>query len=137
MGATQESLENMISIIKQKYPLIEVAGYHNGYFEDNQPIIDEIQLVKPDILFLGFSSPKEFWIEKYKDIVRVAFIMGVGGSFDVYSGKTKRAPKFMQEAGLEWLYRFIQEPRRMFRRYIFGNIEFTKKVIKEKFKWIF
>ncbi|MFC4652861.1 WecB/TagA/CpsF family glycosyltransferase [Lactococcus nasutitermitis] len=135
LGATEESIERMVSILKKNHPILKIAGYHNGYYKDSELIADEIKKANPDILFLGFSSPKkEIWIEKYQKKVNVPFIMGVGGSFDIYSGKTKRAPRIIQKIGMEWFYRFIQEPVRMYDRYIIGNTLFIKKVFKEKFK---
>lgn len=135
LGATKESITEMISRMRKNHPLLKIAGYHDGYYNDSELIANEIKNSRPDILFLGFSSPqKEIWIEEYQKKVNVPFIMGVGGSFDIYSGKTKRAPKIVQKLGMEWFYRFIQEPVRMYDRYIIGNILFVKKVLKERFK---
>lgn len=135
LGATEESIEEMISLLKKNHPLLKIAGYHDGYYKDSELIAEEIKEARPDILFLGFSSPKkEIWIEEHQQKINVPFVMGVGGSFDIYSGKTKRAPAALQKVGMEWFYRFIQEPVRMFDRYIIGNILFVKKVFKEKFK---
>lgn len=132
-GATEEVVITVVRLYKEKYPNLNVAGYRNGYFkeEDSVKIAEEIKKSKADILFVAFSSPKkEFWIRKYMNIMQVPFAMGVGGSFDVIAGKTTRAPKWMQNAGLEWFYRFIQEPRRMFKRYIVGNLKFIILVLK-------
>ncbi|EOH52847.1 WecB/TagA/CpsF family glycosyltransferase [Enterococcus faecium EnGen0263] len=135
LGATQESLEEMVARLSNDHPTLEIAGYQNGYYSDEQKVVSDIKNSQPDILFLGFSSPKkEIWIESYKEELQIPFIMGVGGSFDIYSGKTKRAPKWIQNIGMEWFYRFIQEPIRMFDRYIIGNARFVQMVIKEKFK---
>lgn len=135
LGATSESMEGMIKLLKKNHPRLNIAGYHDGYFKKSEEIVNEINKAKPDILFLGFSSPqKEFWIDDYKDRMNIPFIMGVGGSFDVYSGKTKRAPKIIQNLGLEWFYRFIQEPIRLYDRYIIGNLRFTKKLLREMVK---
>ena len=74
------------------------------------------------MMFVAFSSPKkEYWVHKYIDQIGIPFVMGVGGSFDVVAGVTDRAPTWMQEHGLEWFYRFIQEPGRLWKRYIIGN----------------
>ena len=87
-------------------------------------------------MFVAISSPtKENFLYKNKEILQsVNFIMGVGGSFDVVAGKVKRAPIWMQKNGLEWFYRFIQEPKRMWKRYLVGNSKFILLVLKEKFK---
>ncbi|MCM0647416.1 WecB/TagA/CpsF family glycosyltransferase [Clostridium swellfunianum] len=134
-GAKQEVVEKVVDIFKSKYKNLQVAGYRNGYFkeEESYSIAEEIRRVNTDILFVAFSSPKkEFWISKYQEVMKVPFAMGVGGSFDVVAGITKRAPKWMQKSGLEWFYRFIQEPRRMAKRYIVGNYKFIKLVAKYK-----
>lgn len=114
-----------------------IAGYRNGYFEKNEEkqIAEDIADSGADILFVAMSSPqKEIFVNKYKKLMNVPFVMGVGGSFDVVAGKTKRAPLWMQKAGLEWFYRFIQEPRRMWKRYLVGNSKFIWMVIKERIK---
>lgn len=134
-GATEEVVSAVVEKHQAMYPNLQVAGYRNGYFEEHES--DEIALSiresKADIVFVAFSSPKkEYWIHAYKETMNVPFVMGVGGSFDVVAGVTKRAPKWMQKTGLEWFYRFVQEPRRMFKRYFVGNLRFFKKVIQER-----
>ena len=86
-----------------------------------------------DMMFVAFSSPKkEYWINEYLDQLNVPFVMGVGGSFDVIAGVTNRAPVWMQEHGLEWLFRFIQEPGRLWRRYMVGNVKFVRYTLQCK-----
>lgn len=134
-GAKEEVVTEVVRRFKQQYPRLEVAGYRNGYFtdEESKSIAEDIRESGADILFVAFSSPKkEFWIKEHMKIMKVPFAMGVGGSFDVIAGKTTRAPKWMQKCGLEWFHRFVQEPRRMFKRYIIGNIKFLKLVINSK-----
>lgn len=137
LGATAESLEKMIGKIEVDYPDLPIAGFHNGYYpaEEEEILLQEIKKSQADILFLGFSSPhKEVWIQKNQAKINTPFIMGVGGSFDVLSGKTKRAPKWIQKIGCEWFYRYIQEPKRLHQRYIIGNWQFLKLVLQEKRK---
>ena len=134
-GAKEEVVTEVVRKFKEKYPNLDVAGYRNGYFsqEESKSIAEDINKSGADILFVAFSSPmKEFWIREHMEIMQVPFAMGVGGSFDVVAGKTTRAPKWMQKCGLEWFHRFIQEPRRMFKRYIVGNLNFIKLILKEK-----
>ena len=116
-------------IFEMKYPNIQIVGYRNGYFTE----ADEPEIVKAmsesgaDMMFVAFSSPKkEYWVNKYINQLNIPFVMGVGGSFDIVAGITDRAPVWMQNHGLEWFYRFIQEPRRMWKRYIIGNAKFVK-----------
>lgn len=135
-GATEEVVKKVVSYYSKKWPSLKIAGYRNGYFsnEESKQIAEEIRISKADVLFVAFSSPKkEYWIYENMETMKIPFAMGVGGSFDVISGKTSRAPKWMQNCGLEWFYRFIQEPRRMFKRYILGNLRFAIHVLKEKF----
>lgn len=135
-GATQEVIEEMIQIVKKNYPKLRIAGYRNGYFKENASltITRDIKKTKADVLFVAFSSPqKEYWIHKNLTDLSVPFVMGVGGSFDVLAGKTKRAPIIWQKVGMEWAYRFIQEPKRMARRYLIGNSVFLLHVFKAKF----
>lgn len=134
-GADEIIINELVKKVKIEYPNLEIAGYRNGYFSDDESyqIAVEINNSKADVLFVGFSSPKkEFWINKYREVMNVPFSMGVGGTFDVYTGKTTRAPMWMQKVGLEWFHRLVLEPRRMFKRYLVGNSEFIYNLAKEK-----
>lgn len=135
-GAKEEIVSEVASIYEKKFGKAIIAGYRNGYYADDEEyeIAKHIADCKPDMLFIAITSPKkENFMNKYKDVMNIPFVMGVGGSFDVIAGKTKRAPLWMQNVGLEWFFRFIQEPRRMWRRYIIGNAEFIWLVAKQKF----
>ncbi len=135
-GAKEDVLAKVKSIFEVKYPNLQLAGTRNGYFKDevDAEIVEMITKSNSDILFVAFSSPKkEYWINKYLNELNVPFVMGVGGSFDVVAGVTDRAPKWMQKNSLEWFYRFIQEPRRMFKRYIIGNAKYVMLTYKTKF----
>lgn len=136
-GARDEMLTACISNIKMYYPSLKIAGYRNGYFkpEDEDSIVKTINEAAPDILFLGMSSPvKELFCERHRNELKVKYLLGVGGYFDILSGYIKRAPRWMQNIGLEWSYRLLQEPKRMWRRYLIGNNKFLWLIIKEKFK---
>jgi len=133
-GAEQWVVENMVKGFQKKHPALNVAGYRNGFFKDYEEskIADEIKNSGADMLFVGFSSPmKEKFLNKWMAEMKVPFCMGVGGSFDVVAGKTNRAPDWMQKAGLEWLYRVYQEPRRMWKRYAKTNPLFIWLLLKE------
>ena len=137
LGAKEEVVKNVVDKYSKKYSTSIIAGYRNGYFseEDEENIAKEIGSSKAQLLFVAISSPKkEIFVNKYKTIMNVPFIMGVGGSFDVVAGITKRAPLWMQKIGMEWFYRFVQEPKRMWRRYLIGNMKFIFLVIKEFIK---
>ncbi|WP_276372813.1 WecB/TagA/CpsF family glycosyltransferase [Chryseolinea sp. H1M3-3] len=135
-GAT----ENVVEHVVKKYATIHgtdiIAGYCNGYYskKDEPLIAQKIASSGADILFVAITSPtKEIFLNTYKNSIKIPFIMGVGGSFDVVAGVVKRAPKWMQQYGLEWLYRVIQEPRRLWKRYLITNSMFIYLVLKEKF----
>jgi N-acetylglucosaminyldiphosphoundecaprenol N-acetyl-beta-D-mannosaminyltransferase len=94
-----------------------------------------INSTNPDILFLGISSPsKELFVEKYRHKLKAKYILGVGGLFDILCGSKKRAPLWIQNVGMEWFFRFAQEPLRLWRRYLIGNFNFLRLVLHEKNK---
>lgn len=135
LGAKQEIVEKTAKVIKEQYPKLKLLGIHNGYFKESDwpEISRELKKLKPDFVFVGITSPmKEYLIEFLQDDGNDSVFMGVGGSFDVISGSIPRAPKWMQNSGLEWLFRVIQEPHRLFKRYFVGNWIFIKAVAKEK-----
>ena len=135
-GAKQDVVSKVIEKYKMKYSKDIIAGYRNGYFkkEQEQEIAKQISASGANILFVAISSPtKENFLYDNKEALRnVNFIMGVGGSFDVVSGETKRAPIWTQKIGMEWFYRFVQEPKRMWKRYLIGNVKFIVLVLKAK-----
>ena len=137
-GAKEEVVKEVVTIYSKKYGSDLIAGYRNGYYqkEDEGSIANDIALSGANMLFVAITSPKKenFLYEFKSELKKVNFIMGVGGSFDVIAGLTKRAPLWMQNNGLEWFYRFIQEPKRMWKRYLVGNSKFIYLVFKEKFK---
>lgn len=115
-GVPEKARENLL----KKYPDAKIVGTRNGYFthEDETGILQDIILKKPDILFVALGFPKqEQWIAKHKDNLKVPVSIGVGGSLDIFSGNKKRAPILVQKLGIEFLYRFLQEPSR-FKRYL-------------------
>ena len=135
LGAKQEVVTKTAEVLKDKYSKLNIVGVHNGYFkEDDWPqIYDEINKVNPDFVFVGITSPiKEYLIEFLQSMGSNSVYMGVGGSFDVISGNIPRAPLWIQKCNLEWLFRVIQEPKRLFKRYFVGNTTFIKAVYKEK-----
>lgn len=137
LGAKQEVVEKTAEVLKDQHPKLNLVGFHNGYFieQDWPNISSELKSYNPDFVFVGITSPmKEYLIEYLQDDGNNSVFMGVGGSFDVISGNIPRAPMWMQKSGLEWLFRVIQEPRRLFKRYFVGNWVFIKAVWKEKRK---
>lgn len=137
LGAKQEVVEKTSEVLKERHPYLKLVGLHNGYFKEKDwpTISKELKEKKPDFVFVGITSPlKEYLIEYLQEDGHTSVFMGVGGSFDVISGNIPRAPMWMQKANLEWLFRVIQEPKRLFKRYFVGNWIFIKAVFKEKHK---
>ncbi len=137
-GAKEEVVKKVVTIYSEKYGKNLIAGYRNGYYskDEEASIANDIASSGANMLFVAITSPKKenFLYEFKNELNSVNFIMGVGGSFDVIAGLTKRAPLWMQNSGLEWFYRFIQEPKRMWKRYLVGNSKFIYLVFKEKVK---
>lgn len=137
-GAKEEVLKKLVDRYSREYSKDIIAGYRNGYFkkEDEASIAQQIADSKANILFVAITSPiKENFLYQNRVVLKnVNFTMGVGGSFDVEAGYVKRAPVWMQRAGLEWLFRVYQEPKRMFKRYLTGNLKFIRLVMRYKFK---
>ncbi|MBK5280146.1 MAG: WecB/TagA/CpsF family glycosyltransferase [Bacteroidia bacterium] len=135
LGAKEEVVKMVVEHYSEKYSPKIVAGYRNGYFSESEEkeVASQIALSGANILFVAITSPKkENFLFRNKDLLsNVNFFMGVGGSFDVVSGVIKRAPIWMQRVGLEWLFRIIQEPKRMWKRYLITNTLFLFYLIKE------
>lgn len=134
LGARDEIVEETSRRMKRRFPNLNIAGYHHGYFwDDEQAVVKRIRNSGAVMLFVAITSPrKENFINRWRDQLGVHFVMGVGGTFDVMAGKVKRAPNWMQQIGLEWLYRVIQEPGRMWKRYLKTNSQFLWMLITGK-----
>jgi N-acetylglucosaminyldiphosphoundecaprenol N-acetyl-beta-D-mannosaminyltransferase len=126
LGATPEVVERAAAVAAARYPRLPIAGYHHGYFwDDEQAVVDDVRRSGARLLFVAITSPrKENFINRWKAQLGVDFVMGVGGTFDVVAGKVRRAPRWMQRSGFEWLFRAIQEPGRMWKRYLSTNSRF-------------
>lgn len=134
LGAREEVVRSVKDLYEKQYPSLQVAGYRNGYWKpaEEAGVVKQIADSKPDLLFVAISSPKkEQFLGQYQAQMKIPFAMGVGGSFDVVAGKVSRAPLWMQHSGLEWFYRFLQEPRKMFRRYFIDDMAFFGLLLKE------
>ena len=139
LGATEEVVSKTVEKVKAQNPNLNIAGYHDGYFfgnkegDNEEAVVNKIRESGAKLLFVAITSPKkENFINKWQDKLGVDFVMGVGGTFDVVAGKVNRAPLWMQNAGLEWLYRVMQEPGRMWKRYLMTNSKFLFLLIKNK-----
>lgn len=134
LGARQEVLTQMLAEITSRYPDISIAGFRNGYFnaDEEELVAADIYEAKADLLFIAMSSPKkELFLRNWGEKTGVCVVHGVGGSFDILAGETRRAPIWYQRHGLEWLYRARQEPIRLGRRYLTTNLAFIRLVAVE------
>ena len=139
LGASEDVSIEVERQIKEKYPGVVVAGRRNGYFSDDEEesIAQSIADAHADILFVAITSPKkEKFMAKWNDLMSVKVVHGVGGSFDVMSGKVERAPDVWQKYGLEWLYRVKQEPRRLWKRYLVTNTLFLWLLLKYRLGFV-
>ena len=116
LGAAEESAAGTAKRLRQDWPELRLLGWHNGYFdeEEKEKLIQEISGLKPDLLFvaLGFPAQDRF-VEENRQRLGAGLCVGVGGSFDVLSGRVRRAPRWIQKIGMEWAYRFAQNPKRL------------------------
>jgi len=134
LGARPEVLERMVERVRVQHPDLGIAGSHHGYYADDETpaVADAIKGSGADLLFLGMTSPKkEIFVATYGARTGAKVVHGVGGSFDVLAGVVKRAPGAWQRMGCEWLYRVLQEPRRLGRRYLTTNVAFVGLVARE------
>lgn len=134
LGAAQDTVEETARRLQESYPLVKLAGFRNGWFgpEEDEAVIAEIQAARPDLLFVARDALKtqEPWIARYKQELGVPVVMGVGGSFDVIAGKTKRAPVLFQKLRLEWFHRLLMQPSRAGR--MAALPKFVLKVLRAK-----
>ena len=135
LGAKPAVVRQVVQKAETLYRGLKVAGYRDGYFDlenEGQDVARQIAASDADILFVAITPPKkELFMDRWKDMMDVPVCHGVGGSFDVFAGRTRRAPRWMQQAGLEWLYRVIQEPHRMWKRYLVTNTIFLILSLRE------
>jgi len=137
LGARPEVLHAMEDRIRSRWPDLRVVGSRDGYFDETQSaqIAADIASSGADMLFLGITSPKkEIFLGTHGPSLGVPVLHGVGGSFDVLAGMTKRAPLRWQQWGMEWAYRVLQEPRRLWKRYLTTNTSFLFLVVRERIR---
>ena len=134
LGAREEVLDEAMDKIRRSLPGIKLVGRHHGYFsaDEEDGVVAQIAAVRPELLFVALETPaKELFLERHMEGLSPVFAMGVGGAVDVFAGRKKRAPIWLQRSGLEWFYRFLQDPRRLAGRYIVGNARFMVLVARE------
>jgi len=127
LGAREEVVRALADSCARSYPGLVVAGYRNGFFSsaDHPALVEQIRESRPHLLFVGMPSPfKETFLERHRARLCVPVLMGVGGSFDVLAGYVARAPPLLRRVGMEWSWRLLMEPRKMWKRYLTTNSEF-------------
>lgn len=128
LGARPETLHQLRGVVADRWPGATIAGSRDGYFgeDESDEVAEQVAATQPDLLFLGMTTPKkEVFLARYGAALGVPVVHGVGGSFDVLAGVTRRAPDRWQRCGMEWAYRVLQEPRRLWRRYLVTNSAFV------------
>jgi N-acetylglucosaminyldiphosphoundecaprenol N-acetyl-beta-D-mannosaminyltransferase len=134
LGARQEVLLTAVETLTRRYPTLQIVGFRNGYFKDveEDAVAEQINNSRADVLFLGMSSPrKELWASRNFKRLTVPVCQCVGGTFELIAGAKHRAPRWMQVCGLEWSYRLLQEPRRLWRRYLVSGVMVSRLVAAE------
>lgn len=135
LGGRPGVADDVARWVQTHYPAARIAGTAHGYFpaEEEGALIERINASGAGILLVAFGAPRqETWIRQNAGLLRVHTALGVGGLFDFYAGRIPRAPQWLRELGLEWAYRLYQEPRRMWRRYLVGNVIFLSRVMRER-----
>ena len=136
-GSTEETLDKLKLKLKKQFPNLKIVGTYAPPFralteKENKSIVSEINAADADFLWVGLGAPKqEIWMSEHEDEVH-SIMIGVGAGFDFHAGTVKRAPKWMQNCCLEWLYRLFQDPKRLFKRYAVTNVKFLSYLWKER-----
>lgn len=136
-GSTPETLELLKEKLQKDYPGLQIAGMYSPPFrtlteEEDRQQTEMINETKPDFVWIGLGAPKqEKWMAAHKDRID-GLMLGVGAGFDYYAGNIKRAPRWMQKCSLEWLYRLLQDPKRLFKRYFVTNTKFIYLILTGK-----
>ncbi|MGC2695534.1 MAG: WecB/TagA/CpsF family glycosyltransferase [Candidatus Angelobacter sp.] len=131
LGASEATLDRACHAARKRFPGIQIAGWHHGYFDDSAPVLELIRQTHPHLLFIGMGSPRqEKWIAEHRHHLP-GVALPVGGSFEIFAGEKKRAPQLMQRIGLEWIWRLGQDPRRLWKRYLWDDLAFLKLFLRE------
>jgi N-acetylglucosaminyldiphosphoundecaprenol N-acetyl-beta-D-mannosaminyltransferase len=137
LGSEEPYLSNLQNNMEKQFPGIKIVGKYSPPFgtwtdQETQKMVHAINKSKADILWLGVSTPKQDkWIYSFKDKLHTKVAIAVGAAFDFHSGRVKRAPVWVQNIGFEWFHRFLQDPKRLWKRYLIGNIRFLIIIFKQ------
>jgi N-acetylglucosaminyldiphosphoundecaprenol N-acetyl-beta-D-mannosaminyltransferase len=136
LGARPGVPEGVQEWIRNRFPLLDVCGVQHGYFgpQEEEGVIERIRDSGANLVLVAFGAPKQdLWIHEHMKEMGANVAIGVGGLFDFYSGRIPRAPLWMRKMGMEWVYRLVQEPGRLWKRYLIGNGLFLARVVREKY----
>ncbi len=139
LGATEQYVREAVERVRERFPRLRIVGFHHGYFakhgKESDAVVEQINRAQPDILVVGFGMPmQEFWIEEHLHRLNASVILPAGSMIDYTAGRKGLAPRWMADHGMEWLYRFFQEPGRLWKRYLIGNPSFMVHVLLEQIK---
>ncbi len=137
LGSAEPVMEKAVRALRILYPDLQIVGHHAGYMSDleTELVLEQINRLEPDFLIVGMGMPlQEQWILMHRDRLPACLIFNAGSCFEYVAGVKKRCPTWMGSMGLEWLYRLVQEPRRLWRRYLIGNPLFVARILVERFR---
>jgi N-acetylglucosaminyldiphosphoundecaprenol N-acetyl-beta-D-mannosaminyltransferase len=133
LGGRPGVAEGVAGWLARNYPGVELAGWRNGYFsaEEETTVIEDIRRSGADVVLVAFGAPRQdLWIRGNLSKLGAKVVIGVGGLLDFFSGRIPRAPRWIRKLGIEWCYRLCQEPKRLWRRYLLGNVVFLARLAR-------
>jgi N-acetylglucosaminyldiphosphoundecaprenol N-acetyl-beta-D-mannosaminyltransferase len=140
LGAREPVVRKAVAVLRERYPKLNVVGWHHGFFEKHgeasRKVVEEINQASPDLLFVGFGMPlQEYWIEENLASLRAGIVLPAGSMIEYIAGEKKVTPTWMANSGLEWFYRLLREPRRLWKRYLLGNPLFILRVLGHRIRF--
>lgn len=140
LGAREPVVSKAAAVLRERYPKLNVAGWHHGFFEkqgeESRKVVEIINRAAPDLLFVGFGMPlQEYWIEENLGSLRAGVVLPAGSMIEYIAGEKKPTPTWMANSGLEWFYRLLREPRRLWKRYLIGNPLFILRVMAHRIRF--
>jgi N-acetylglucosaminyldiphosphoundecaprenol N-acetyl-beta-D-mannosaminyltransferase len=140
LGAREPVVSKAAAVLRERYPKLNVAGWHHGFFEkqgeESRKVVEIINRAAPDLLFVGFGMPlQEYWIEENLGSLRAGIVLPAGSMIEYIAGEKKPTPTWMANSGLEWFYRLLREPRRLWKRYLLGNPLFILRVVGRRIRF--
>ncbi len=137
LGAEKSVLEEVCGALKNTFPRASIIGERDGFFDNEEEVIRDIDRKQPDMLFIALPSPRKELLgyEIFARVQSLKYVAGVGGAFDIFAGRMQRAPNWIQKIGFEWLWRVLLEPKRLFKRYFFDGLWLFCLMFKKAFRY--